>query len=171
MFLGAGLFGRCGQKAATPEPSLPPASTSTEQGPSFRNNIQLSTSGGLRLSAAYLTGNDGALLPPDNALRRGDTAYLHLVIGGGWMAENRRLFLGATQEVETASGDGVLSSGDLFGQQQGLPEKEGDRLLLPVVISRSRAGIPYFFVRFRVWDKKGPAAVSGSYRLQIADDD
>jgi hypothetical protein len=48
-----------------------------------------------------------------------------------------------------------------------MPEKEGARLLLPSVISRTRRGIDYFVVQFRVWDRKGPGEISGSYRLNV----
>ena len=150
-------------------PSSAPDTTRAgqRQGPSFLNNITINTKGGARLSGAYLTDENGSLLPPQNTLNAGDTVYLHLQVAEGWITQNGRIRIGAEQSIKTSKGEPVLNARDLLSHLPGMPEKEGARLLLPAVIARTRRGIDYFIVQFRVWDQKGPGEISGSYRLSV----
>ncbi len=163
----------CGCTNDAPTPTSASKTTSLDKGTgaSFLNNISVTAKGGLQLSRAYLTDKNGSLLPLPNTVEVGDTVYLHLQFSEGWIAQQGRISVGAEQVIKTAKGEAVIRSGDLLAGLPSLPEKEGARLLLPAVILRSRDGIDYFVVQFRVWDKKGPGEVKGTYRLFLTPKD
>lgn len=137
--------------------------------PSFLNDIRLRTKGGLLLSSAYLTTQDGQLLPPTNNLLPTDTVYLHLQVAEGWTSRGGRISLGAEQIITTSAGQPVLRLSDLFARTPEMPEAEGARLLLSAAFKQAGPATAQYVVTFRVWDRYGPAEVAGSYRLTITD--
>jgi hypothetical protein len=120
------------------------------------------------VSHAFLTNDAGQLISPDRTVHRGEVVYLNLAIKNGWMAVKGKVTLGATQRIESDKGEPILTSGDLFAHQQALTKKEARHLQLQAVITKSRPDIRFVTISFRVWDKSGPAEITGSYRLSLA---
>ena len=135
--------------------------------PSFLNNINIETVGNLSIRSAYLSDKAGNLVPPKNLVQPGEAVYLTLLVSKGWTAIKGRIHIGASQTILTDIGEPVLASGDLFAGRQEIPEKEGEHLQLQTIITNSRSSIRHFVVQFRLWDKRGNASASGSYRLYL----
>lgn len=152
------------EQQAVPNDSVP-----TNSKAQIFNNIHLHEAGGLQVAKAFLTLTNGSLLPSGNTVHINEPVFLNLVIKEGWMAENGKVSLGATQNITTEKGEPVLSSPDLFAGQSLIPESDAGILRLQATITKTREGITRFFVRFRVWDKKGNGEVTGRYVLFLKD--
>jgi hypothetical protein len=133
----------------------------------IRNGITLQT-GGLKVSQAFLLYEDGALVPETNEAKVGQKIVLRLIVDGGWKEENGKVFPAASEKILTNTGEVVLNNDDLFGPMtEGVATKDAQYITLSAVITRIDKLYDYFVVRFRVWDKKGTADVTGSYKLYI----
>lgn len=151
-----------------PDNSFRSGAAPTKTNSSFLNGITVKSGGGLVVASAYLTSETGDLLAPQNRVQTGEAVYLNLVIEKGWTAEKGRIVIGASQSILTDKGEPVLSSGDLFSNAKSHPEASGNHLQLKAAITKSRPGIAFYTVQFRIWDKKGNGEAQGSYRLYLA---
>lgn len=131
------------------------------------NGITVQQSGGLGVAKAYLTYEDGRLVPPSNKVALGQTVYLNLLIDKGWTVTNGTVSPEATERIETADGRLVLNAPNLF---KALPQVDADKaahIFLKATITATQADIPYFVVNYHLWDKQGNGDVKGRYRLYV----
>jgi hypothetical protein len=134
------------------------------------NNIVVHESGGLQVGQAYLSYEDGRLVPKSNQVGLGETVLLNLVIDKGWEIKNNQASIDATEIIATADGQIVLNARNLFKSKPTVSESDASRIFLKATITKTRADIDYFVVNYRVWDKWGDGEVKGSYNLYIDKD-
>lgn len=134
------------------------------------NNISLYESGGLKVAQAYLTFEDGNLVPKSNEASLGESVYLNLIIQEGWESQGGQASIDATEIITTHEGQIVLNAPNLFKSKPTMKEADATRILLKATITKTRPDIEYFIVNYRVWDKWGDAQVKGSYQLYISDE-
>ena len=132
----------------------------------IRNGIQLKVNG-LTVEQAFLTYEDGALVSNENKIDVNQKVVLRLIMGG-WKEENGRVMIGASEKLTTSKGQIILDTDDLFGAYpEGVDAKDAKYITLSAVITRLDELYDHFLVEFRVWDKKGGADVTGSYKLYL----
>lgn len=137
------------------------------QSSKFRNDIKLETDG-LLVTQAFLSYEDGTLVAEGNQANVNQKVILRLVIDRGWTDANGKVFPGASEKIETNDGKVVLDEADLFSAYtEGVDAKDAQYITLSAVITKLDKLYDYFVVNFKVWDKKGKASVTGSYKLYI----
>ncbi|RYZ29517.1 MAG: hypothetical protein EOO10_06040 [Chitinophagaceae bacterium] len=134
------------------------------------NNISLHESGGLKVAQAFLTFEDGKLLPKSNETSLGMPVYLNLSIEKGWEINDGQSAIDATEIITTHDGEIVLNAPNLFKATPTIDAKDATRILLKANITKTRPNIDYFVVNYRVWDKWSDAEVKGSYKLYVKDE-
>lgn len=133
----------------------------------IRNGIKIKDNG-LRISQAFLLYEDGTLVPESNEAKVGQKIQLRLIIDSGWNAVGGKVYPNASEKIETNDGATVLDEKDLFaGLTDGISEKDAGVISLSAVITRIDKLCDYYLVNFRVWDKKGSADATGSYKFYI----
>lgn len=135
----------------------------------YLNQITLLPQGGLRVSDAYLTTAAGNLVGSQNRVQPGQPVFLHLAVQG-WLVKDNLVSPGATQTITTSKGEPVLASDDLFAGMPAIEKKEAANLRLKAHITKNRSDIPYYTVRFRIWDKWGKGEVSGQYTFSMSEE-
>ena len=145
--------------------SLEEATTNSDA--DILNNISLHESGGLKVAQAFLTFEDGKLLPKSNETSLQQPVYLNLIIDKGWEIKGKQSSIDATEIITTHDGEIVLNAPNLFKEMPVLDSKDATRVLLKANITRTRPDIDYFIVNYRVWDKWSDAEVKGSYQLFV----
>lgn len=131
------------------------------------NNISLHESGGLKVAQAFLTFEDGKLLPKSNETSLGTPVYLNLMIEKGWEIRDGQSSIDATEIITTHDGEIVLNAPNLFKATPTIDAKDATRILLKANITKTRPDIDHFVVNYRVWDKWSDAEVKGSYKLYV----
>jgi hypothetical protein len=133
----------------------------------IRNGIEIQTKGNLEVSQAFLLFDDGSLVPASNQAGVNQNINLRLVIDKGFTESNGKVEIGASEKIETNTGQIVLNEQDLFKDLGEIEAARAKMLTLNAVITRLDKLYDYFLVSFRVWDKKGDGEVTGSYKLYI----
>ena len=133
----------------------------------IRNDIQLETTGDVKVSQAFLIYEDGKLVPADNKTEVGKPVNLRLIIDDGWKEEGGDVSIGASERIETSDGQVMLDEKDLFKDFTTISSSDARILSLSASISRLDKLYDYFLVSFRVWDKNGPGEIKGNYRFYI----
>jgi len=144
------------------------AEATTNSDADILNNISLHESGGLKVAQAFLTFEDGKLLPKTNETSLGTPVYLNLLIERGWEVQSGKASIDATEIIATHDGEIVLNAPNLFKSNPTMDAADASRILLKANITRTRPDIRYFVVNYRVWDKWSDAEVKGSYKLYVA---
>jgi hypothetical protein len=132
------------------------------------NSISLFESGGLKVAQAFLTFEDGKLVPKSNETSLRTPVYLNLMIEKGWEIRDGQSSIDATEIITTHDGEIVLNAPNLFKTKPVLDAKDATRILLKANITKTRPDIKYFIVNYRVWDKWSEAEVKGSYKLYVS---
>jgi len=132
-----------------------------------RNGIELNTKGNLKVSQAFLLFEDGSLVPSSNEAKVNQVVNLRLIIENGFTETNGKVEIGASEKIETNTGQLLLDEKDLFKDLGEIEAERAKMLTLNAVITRLDKLYDYFLVSFRVWDKKGNGEVTGSYKLYI----
>ena len=132
----------------------------------IRNDIELQSKG-LKVSQAFLVYDDGKLVPEDNSTNVGQPVNLRLIIEDGWQQKDGKVFVGASERIESSEGDVLLDEKDLFQNISSVRPEEAQYITLTANISKLNRLYDYFLVTFRVWDKNGDGEVTGSYKLRI----
>ena len=130
------------------------------------NNIQLNASG-VKVDKAYLLLDNGQRVPDDNFVNFNGPVKMQILIDCGWVEENGKVFLGASEKIITEKGEVVLEEADLFQKYpNGISTEDSKSIYLSASV-KLKEGIPptSFTVSFRIWDKKGNGFVEGSYKL------
>ncbi|HUC82414.1 MAG TPA: hypothetical protein VMR70_16025 [Flavisolibacter sp.] len=141
----------------------------TKSSANILHTISLQQSGGLKVRQAFLTFEDGSLLPKSQQVRRGQTVLLHLVIEEGWTIRNGKASVDASERITTDQDQLVLNEPSLFQHQPTMAAKDANRIVLKATITNTGEKVNYFVVHYRVWDRWSNAEVKGSYRLTLAE--
>ena len=160
------LFGSCEvsvKKDRSSDDTTPGKGTSSK----IRNGIELKSKGNLRVSQAFLLFEDGTLVPSSNETKVNQEVNLRLIIEEGFTQQNGMVEIGASEKIETNTGEVLLDEKDLFANLGEIEAARAEALTLKAVITRLDKLYDYFLVSFRVWDKKGSGEVTGSYKLYI----
>ena len=136
-------------------------------GAQVRNNIDLSATG-TKVKAAYL-------MDEQNQYKEANTAALNekviltIELDTGWVKENGKSYIGASERIVAKDGTVVLDAPDLLSDydQTGLPADIAKLINLTAIIDKVEPGFEDFTVQFRVWDKKGTGEVKGSYVFTV----
>lgn len=165
-FLYVLLLGSC-KSPTTDKTSEEPRPETTNGSSKIRNRIELHTKGSMKVSQAFLLYDDGTLVPASNSTSVNQPVKLRLIIDEGFTESNGKVEIGASERIETNTGELVLDEKDLFRDLGGVEPERAKALTLDAVITRLDKLYDYFTVSFRVWDKNGKGEVSGSYKLYI----
>ena len=139
----------------------------TLNGAIIKNNIDLDATG-VKLKEAYLIDADYKPLT-ENKAGIGEKIYLVIKMDTGWVKENGKSFIGASENILTSAGRVVVSADDIFKDQEvtGMDAKDTKEISLSAVITEANPGLNDFEVRFRVWDKKSNGEVKGKYYFSL----
>lgn len=134
----------------------------------IKNGIKLNNKGFV-VSSAVLYFEDGSSVPETNKVALNQKVVMLLMIEGGWSERDGMVFPGGTEEIKLNTGKVILTSDDLFKSydETGVSVKDARYLSLKAVITEMSNKKNYVIVKFRVWDKKGTAEITGSYKLFI----
>ncbi len=133
----------------------------------IRNGINIQAKG-INVEQAFLITDDGSLLPEDNKVKVNQKVRLRL-IASGWTEKDGRIFIDASEKVETSDGTVFLNEKDLFRDyQDGLSPEDAKYITLSVVITQIDKLYDYYRVLFQVKDKSDEQkSVEGFYKLYI----
>jgi len=133
----------------------------------IRNGIKIQAKG-ITVEQAFLITDDGNLLPEDNKIKVNQKVRLRL-IASGWAEKDGRIFIDASEKVETSDGTVFLNEKDLFRDyQDGLSPEDAKLITLSVVITQIDKLYDYYKVLFQVKDKSDEQkSVEGFYKLYI----
>ena len=120
------------------------------------------------MEQAFLITDDDNLLPEDNKVKVNQKVRLRLV-ASGWTEKDGRVFVDASEKVETSDGTVILNEKDLFRDyQDGISPEDAKLITLSVVITRIDKLYDYYRVLFQVKDESDEQkSVEGSYKLYI----
>jgi hypothetical protein len=165
LFLCLMQYNATAQKtAAAPAAKARPAVAAT----SIRNNIQLK-SNGFKVLEAYLLFDDGKAVPAGNKVELNQRVNMALVIDGGWKVIDGMVYPGASEKITLSNGSVILKEDDLFASYDstGVSAEDARHIVLKAVITQIDNKKNYIIVSFKIWDKKGTASISGSYKFFI----
>ncbi len=133
----------------------------------IKNDIDLDATG-VKLKEAYLMDADRNYLDKNEA-RIGEKIYLVIKLDTGWVKENGKSFVGASERIVTPAGRVVVSADDIFKDYEieGLDPIDAEVISLSAMITQADSGVDEFSVQFRVWDKKGDGEVKGKYKFKL----
>lgn len=130
------------------------------------NNIQINASG-VNVDKAYLLFDNGERVPDDNFVDFNGPVKMQILVDSGWVEENGKVLLGASEKIITEKGEVVVDEADLFQKYpDGISAEDSKSIYLSATVKLKEGTPPTSFtVSFRVWDKKGDGFVEGSYKL------
>ncbi|MEO6252716.1 MAG: hypothetical protein ABIO79_05395 [Ferruginibacter sp.] len=136
-------------------------------GATIKNDIELEATG-VKLKEAYVVDEANNVLT-ENATKVGEKIYLVIKLDTGWVKENGKSFLGASERISTSAGSVVVNADDIFKDYEitGVDAADAKVITLSALITEAKAGVEDFVVQFRVWDKKGSGEVKGKYKFKI----
>jgi hypothetical protein len=145
-----------------------PAKTVATENSLIKNGIKI-TSKGFTVSEAYLVLDDESLVPANNKVNINENVNMVLIIDKGWTESEGRVFPGSKQIVKLSTGTELLNSDDLFAafDETGVSPEDARYITLNAVITEMKNKANHVIVNFNLWDKKGAATLSGSYKLYI----
>ena len=106
----------------------------TLNGAIIKNNIDLDATG-VKLKEAYLA--DASYKPlAENKAGIGEKIYLVIKMDTGWVKENGKSFIGASERILTPAGRVVVSADDIFKNQEvtGMNARDTKEISLSAVI-------------------------------------
>ena len=169
LFLSACEF-KCqvGNMDKKEETSTNPASQKAVT-PKTLNGIELNAKD-VQVSRAFLSLDNGELVPSDNTVSLGEKISLVINIDNGWKETAGKCFIGASEKITTDNGTELLSTGDMFSSynETGLDATDAKVITLKARITSAPPGpVEYYMVNFRVWDKKGNGEITGKYKFHV----
>jgi hypothetical protein len=140
------------------------------KGAIIKNDIDVDATG-VKVKEVYLVDDNYKPLA-ENKARVGEKIHIVIKMDTGWVKENGKSYIGASEKVLTSAGRVVLSADDLFKEQEetGLDTRDATVISLSAIITEADPGLDDFEVRFRVWDKKGAGEVKGKYYFSLKKD-
>ncbi len=138
-----------------------------QDGAAIYNGIEL-VSDKVKISKAYLVfDDDGSRIPEGNFVDFERPVKLLLVIDSGWVEENSRVRLSASEKVIAENKTTIFERSDLFDEYliEGINAADAKILGLTVSFTTVEGAPTYFAIFFDVRDKMGKGFIKGSYRL------
>ena len=134
----------------------------------IKNGIKI-TSKGFTVSEAYLVLDDESLVPANNKVDINQNVNMVLIIDKGWTESAGRVYPGSKQVLKLSNGVEILNSEDLFAafDDTGVSTEDARYITLNAVITEMKNKANHVIVNFNLWDKKGTATLSGSYKLYV----
>ena len=156
-----------GNKEGTKTKTISSADNIALNGALIKNDIDLEVTG-VKLSEAYLTDANNNLLT-ENIAGVGEKIYLVIKLDTGWVKENGKTFIGASERITTLAGRVVINADDIFKDYEitGVDSNDAKVLRLSAVITEADPNLNDFTVQFRVWDKRGSGAIKGKYKFSL----
>ncbi len=142
--------------------------TATKETSLIKNGIILKSKG-FTISEAYLVFDDENLVPEGNKVELNQNINMLLIIEEGWTETGGRVFPGSKQVLKLNTGVEILNSEELFSafDETGVSPEDARYITLNAVITELKDRRNHVVVNFRVWDKKGTAEITGSYKLFV----
>lgn len=172
MIMLAVLLTSCEMKCSVGEKSKSTKAVSSSDnnalnGAIIKNDIDIEVTG-VKLKEVYLVDANNKLLA-ENITRIGERIYVVVAVDTGWVKENGKSFVGASERISTSAGKVIVNADDIFKAYEGtgIPAKDAGIITLSAVISEADEGLENFIVQFRVWDKKGSGEIKGKYKFRI----
>lgn len=139
----------------------------TLNGAIIKNNIDVDATG-VKVKEVYLVDADYKPLT-ENKVAVGEKIHIVIKLDTGWVKENGKSFIGASERILTSAGRVVVSADDIFKEQEitGLNPDDTKVISLSAIITQADPGVNDFEVQFRVWDKKGAGEVKGKYYFSL----
>lgn len=133
----------------------------------IKNDIEIEVAS-VKLSEAYLLDSYENELT-ENIANLGEKIYLVIKTDTGWVKENNKSYIGASERISTAEGKVILDAPDIFKDYEatGLPADKANAISLSVRITEADPGVENFVVQFRIWDKIGKGEIKGKYKFRI----
>lgn len=144
------------------------ASPVSVENSNIKNGIKLKTRG-FMVSDAYLVLDDESIVPEGNKIDLNQNVNMLLIIDGGWNESGGRVFPGSKQVIKHPNGTIIKNSEELFEafDETGVSPEDARYITINAVVTELKYKKNYALVNFKVWDKKGSAEISGSYKLFI----
>lgn len=131
------------------------------------NDISIEAEGGVDVYRAFLSYENGNLVPSGNSTSPGKPVYLNLNITKGWKEEMGEVSIGASEKISTNNGTVVFNEADLFKKYTSISADDAKFIKLKAVVNSMTGPIKYFVVDYKVWDKNGGGVIKGSYRFYV----
>jgi hypothetical protein len=149
------------------EVSIKKNDSKTETKSKIRNGISLQPRG-IKVEQAFLLKEDGSLLPDENKVAVNEKVLLRLVVSG-WKEKEGKVFIDASEKMETSEGGVVLDEKNLFAAyKDGLSPEDAKYITLSVIITQIDKLYDFYRVSFQVKDITDPQkSVEGFYKLYI----
>jgi hypothetical protein len=140
---------------------------SSLKGAVIKNNIWIEAYG-IKVKAAYLMTPD-AQYKPTNTAKLNEKVIVTIELDTGWTKIAGKSYLGAYEQIIDAAGTVILDTEDLFADydKEGLGADIAKNINLSAIIDSIQPDLNEFTVRFKIWDKKGPGVIIGSFKLII----
>jgi hypothetical protein len=134
----------------------------------FANGIKIKSKGFV-IKEASLYFDDERPVLEDNRVELNERVNMLIIIDSGWHQVNGQVYPGGSEVIKLNTGKEVLNSGDLFAayDQTGVSPADARYIILKAKMTEMADKDKYVIVTFRVWDKKGNAELTGSYKLFI----
>jgi hypothetical protein len=155
------------KKSGVKTKSVSSKDNTTLNGAIIKNDIDLDATG-VKLKEAYLA--DANYKPlAENKAGISEKIYLVIKMDTGWVKENGKSFIGASERILTPAGRVVVSADDIFKDQEltGLDAETSKEISLSAIITEADPGLNDFEVQFRVWDKRSNGEVKGKYYFSL----
>ncbi|HMK03505.1 MAG TPA: hypothetical protein VK489_04915 [Ferruginibacter sp.] len=172
MMLGALLAGcsfNCsvGESKPLKSKTITSADNMPLNGAVIKNDIELEATA-VKVSQVYLLDANKNLME-DNVTAVGKKIYVIIKTDTGWIKENGKSFIGASERISTSAGKVLVDAADIFIDHEatGMPADDAGVISLSAVITQADPGVENFTVQFRVWDKKGEGEIKGKYKFRI----
>ncbi|MFT4203477.1 MAG: hypothetical protein QM610_06135 [Chitinophagaceae bacterium] len=134
----------------------------------LRNNIQVSTQGGLKVLQAFMLRANGALVNDSNNVRIGEMIELRLLVDG-WKSKSDSIALGGLEKIVTDDGTSVLDVPDLFKDQPAIALNKAQMIRMQAVVTKQDKDYRFYKADFKVWNKGADQSLTGTYRINIVD--
>jgi hypothetical protein len=133
----------------------------------IKNDIEVEATG-VKVSEVYLRDANGDRLA-ENITRIGEKIYVVVKTDTGWVKENGKSFVGASERISTSEGKVLVDATDIFIDHEatGIPADDAGAISLSAVITEADPGLEVFTVQFRVWDKRSKGEIRGKYKFKI----
>jgi hypothetical protein len=134
----------------------------------IKNDIHLEAKG-VKVAQAYLMTEDLVVMPDNNA-DVNQIVYLTVKTDTGWVKINGKSFIGISERITDSNGNVIVDGEDLMKayDAEGLDAEVAKIANATAVITeKSPSGNNDFDVTLKIWDKKGPGVIEGSYKLHI----
>ncbi|HSU28335.1 MAG TPA: hypothetical protein VLJ68_08135 [Chitinophagaceae bacterium] len=138
-----------------------------QDGTLLYNGIQLRVHN-LKISKAFLVFENNERVPMDNFIDFTSPVRAMIRVDSGWVEENGKVKLGASEKITTESGKAIADETDMYetAYPNGVDPEIARQVWLMADI-HPRPGSPpgIFTIEFKVWDKNGGGYFEGSFKL------